>query len=238
MVQYPRFWLTLAYAVAAAIFGLAAWLTAPVGAVLFGWCCLASVFVGAVYAFNRPGLLGKRPDGSRHVATTLILFPVLAILWLIWRVRVGLTSEPRYAEVGPGLWVGRRLQTYAELPDDVDFIVDLTAEFVEPAQIRSRVDYRAVPTLDGLAPPHGPARDTAITDATNHQGTVYVHCAFGHGRAVATAAAILILRGHAKDCDDAIRQIRAARPDINPSGSHYAFIAAVAEGALGAVTDR
>ena len=30
------------------------------------------------------------------------------------------------------------------------------------------------------------------------KGAIYVHCAFGHGRSAAFAAALLILKGHAK----------------------------------------
>lgn len=228
MIRYPRFWLSalhVALAVGfAALASSAGWLA---GAPL-AWTAIACLGVASAYTFDRPELLGKQTDGRVSYFIAFVVLPVLLVQRCIWTLRCALSSERAADEVAPGLFVGRRV-TGEQLPTAVDFVLDLTSEFAEPAAVRDRGIYRSIRTLDGLGPPRHFDAVSVLREAAAHSGTVYVHCAFGHGRAVAAAAAIMVLRGHATDVDDAFDKIRAVRPGIFPSWSHHAFVQRVTE---------
>ena len=224
MIRYPRLWLTLLYALLGVGFGAAGLGATWLVRFVLGWMCIACFVVAAGYAFNRPGVFGKRRDGSVSHVVALPVLPVLLVLRVVWWIRSRLTSESPFDRVSPGLLVGRRLSADDALPKDVDFVIDLTCEFAKLDVVVACGTYRTIRTLDGLAPPGHDDRDDVFGEAAAHQGTVFVHCAFGHGRAVAAAAAIMVMRGVADNADDAFAKIRAVRPGIFPSGSHHRFV--------------
>jgi protein-tyrosine phosphatase len=226
VIRYPRLWLSVLHVGLGLAFGAAAveatWLARGV----LGWTSIACFAVAVAYSLDRPAIFGKRADGSVSYLLALPVLPVLLVLRSIWFIRCKSTSERAFDEVAPGLIVGRRVMG-DELPAEADFVIDLTSEFAEPRAMRERGTYRLIRTLDGLGPPRHAERRSVLLEAAEHTGTVYVHCAFGHGRAVAAAASIMVMRGHASDADDAFAKIRAARPGIFPSGSHHAFVTRV-----------
>lgn len=226
MIRYPRFWLTALHGLLAVAFGVAAIDAGWVARGLFSWTSLACLVVALAYAFDRPGVFGKRVDGTVSYLIALPVLPVLLVQRALWLIRCTTTSENACDEVAPGLLVGRRVSS-EQLPDEVDFVLDLTSEFAEPRAIREQVTYRSIRTLDGLGPPRHAEQRSVLQEAADHDGIVYVHCAFGHGRAVAAAAAIMVMRNAADDVDDAFDKIREARPGIFPSGSHHAFVTRV-----------
>ena len=58
----------------------------------------------------------------------------------------------------------------------------------------------------------------ALVEEAFSAGSVFVHCANGHGRSAAFAAALLLRRGLARDVAEAMGIIRRARPAcrLNP----------------------
>jgi protein-tyrosine phosphatase len=184
-----------------------------------GWLLLwpASSFglVGLGYLGVGPRVLGKREHGSRAPWARLLHAPFFAFSRLGWLSLRLLRNEACSNEVAPGLHVGR-LCSVAELPGGVDLVVDLTSEFVESQAVRAKATYRCVPTLDGLAPPQA-AFVALVAEVAGFEGTVYVHCAFGHGRAATFAAAVLVARGLAADMFAAEALMKTRRPAVRLS---------------------
>jgi protein-tyrosine phosphatase len=185
---------------------------------LGGWWLLllwpaASFFVvAAAYVLARPRILGKRADGRLSPPALAALAPFTGFAWCVAQVQHVLRRGPVSHEVMPGVWVGRRARA-SELPPDIAAVIDLTAEFWEPAGVRGRRGYLCVPTLDARAPD-----ERSFLQALDYigaaDGPVYIHCAQGFGRSAALAAALLVRRGLARDAGEAEAMLKAARPGV------------------------
>jgi protein-tyrosine phosphatase len=189
------------------------------------WCALACALVSTAYLANWPGVFGKRADGTLNRWVALPVLPYQAFFWLYWQGERYFSRLAPYTEVAPGLYVGRRLLS-GEMPARVDMIVDLTSEFSEPA-IRSASEYVCLPTLDGSVPPCEKEFAQLLQRIAKHSGVVLVHCASGRGRAVATVAGALILRGLSADIAGALEHIRKLRPGIRPTPTQREMVARV-----------
>jgi len=175
------------------------------------WPALSSALVAVAYLANRPSLLGKRADGSRPLALTLLYLPVLLGLWVRWYAVRAFGGEPPWVEVVPGLWLGRR-PLAGELPPGTALIVDLTAEW-ERAWGLGAIPHLQLPTLDGMAPE--PAAFQRLVDAlADDPRPAYVHCAAGHGRSALLVAALLVRRGVDDDPERALARLAALRPKV------------------------
>jgi len=120
-------------------------------------------------------------------------------------------------ELTPQVWIGRVL-SHAEaataVREGVTAVLDLTAEFSEPAPFRA-VRYRNVPILDLTAPTIAQLKEmAAFIEEESSQGIVYVHCKIGYSRTAAAAAAFLLRTGKARTLSDAIDRLRQVRPTI------------------------
>jgi len=159
-------------------------------------------------------LYGKRPNGTRTWRATLWLLPFLLPIWAWWHLRRPTLTEAPWHELLPDLVLGRRLLD-REWDLNVDHIVDLTCEYEECPRQRHHAGYLSLPIVDGAAPP--PLVLQSYAHRINSlSGRIYLHCAEGHGRTATVAAAVLLVRGHAADVDDALRQIAAVRPKARP----------------------
>ncbi len=118
--------------------------------------------------------------------------------------------------------VGRR-PLAGEIPERVALVVDLAAEFPECRAVRNGRQYISFPMLD--AEITGTVGFGAVVDrVVESNGPVYVHCAQGHGRTGTLAAAVLVVRGQAATADEAISQLREARPRLDLSRKQIAFV--------------
>lgn len=213
------------YAVAFPICGgLLAWLAIAGGG--FGWLLLwpatSFLLVGAAYAGLGPGVFAKRPDGSTAVWSLLLLLPYRALAWSVWRLFRALDSHPPVCELLPGVFIGRRLLA-RELPAEIDHVFDLTCEFVEPAAIRRRTIYRAVPILDASAPDVSTLHKL-LREIDRCDGNVYIHCAQGFGRTGTVAAALLLYRGLAGSVDEAVQLVGRKRSSARPRRAQHRFL--------------
>ncbi len=176
------------------------------------WPASALVLVGLGYLRLGSWVTGKRQDGTFTWHAALLLMPYLAAAELAWyAVRVLGQDEP-WREVARGLYLGRRVQHW-ELPARVGLVLDMTAEFVEPVEVRSGRIYLCVPTLDG-APPDVERLAQALTRVLPFEGNVYVHCAAGYGRSAMAMAVLLVGRGIARDLDHAIELMQRERARV------------------------
>ena len=90
---------------------------------------------------------------------------------------------------------------------------DLTCEFPEPPQIRTKVFYRCLPTLDARSPTVAVLRQVA-REVLNAGGGVYIHCANGHGRTGTLAGAVLLVGGKVRTSREAIDYLQGCRPKL------------------------
>ena len=189
-------------------------LTGFVGGVtwILMWPALSLIAVGLGYVWGGPWILGKQSDGTLAWHSALLLIPYFGAAEIAWYLVRVLGKEEPWHEVSRGLFLGRRVQHW-ELPARIGLVLDMTAEFVEPVEVRSARRYLCVPTLDGAAPDvEHLAR--ALAEIVPFQGNVYIHCAAGYGRSAMAMAVLLVGRGLAKDVDHAIRLMQNERPRV------------------------
>ena len=189
----------LAAALALVLGGWALWLL---------WVSVSLAVVAAIYAFLDESAFQKAADGSMSSAARWLLAPYLGGAWLNsrWWTR----SSAAACTVVPGLLIGR-LPTRAERDaHGIRSVVDVSAELPCAA---AGVRYISVPQLDLTTPsPAQLERAVDAIDAAMRNGPVLVCCALGFSRSAAAVAAWLIATQRALGVDDAVAQVRRARP--------------------------
>jgi len=174
------------------------------------WLGVDFLALGIAHALGAHRLLGKRSDGTISIWGWLLFLPLLVYTSLVWHLARLVVREPAVNAVSDDLILGRRLLP-SEVPGDFDNIVDLTAEFAEPAAIRRSPGYLCIPILDGSAPTPDVLRAAV---GSLKPGRTFVHCAQGHGRTGLFALALLLNRGAAASVEDGLRTLQAIRPGI------------------------
>jgi protein-tyrosine phosphatase len=176
------------------------------------WPAFDGLLLSSAYAGLGPRVCGKRVDGRIAWWAVVVLLPYLGLTWVVWHLNRAVSRERPCHEVAPLLWVGRRPFAH-ELPPGASLVVDLTAEFVaHPEVLRGRT-YLCLPTLD-MSAPDEKVFQYLVSRVVDWQGTVYVHCAAGHGRSATVVAAVLIARGLAGSVEEAEHLMRQVRPGI------------------------
>lgn len=185
----------------------------PVGAILL-WPAISVAIVTAGYFALGPSIFrkqaGRLPLSARIVMAPVLLGQYLSLQYYKRQCRP-------WDVVAPRLWIGRRLSD-AEANEaaqlGVTAVVDLSGEFSE-AEPFLRLAYRHIPVLDLTAPSAAQlAEAVAFIDEHSSRGIVYVHCKIGYSRSAAVVGAWLVASGQASNVDDAVAQMRAARPAI------------------------
>lgn len=178
------------------------------------WPAISMILAGLAYFFFGARLFCKTPQGMRRVHARVVFFPYCLANWLGWRgVRI-VSKEACWNEAAPNLYIGRRAYGH-ELPDELELVVDLTAEFNEPKCVRGRARYLALPTLDASVPDIDDEVFALVSEINNCPGGVYIHCAEGHGRAAMLTVLVLMSRKLHADTDSAVAHLRTCRPKIN-----------------------
>lgn len=218
----PLFLIAAASAFLAMLFQGEAWLLL--------WPSVCFLVLSFTYAFNVPQMLGKKSSGTIVWPAILFFFPYFLMTWILWHLLRCLSSEPSWNVAASGIWIGRRL-LHSELPPEIDVIVDLTAEFVESRRVRDGKRYRCLPILDASIPDMAVFRPF-VDEVAKTEGSIFIHCASGHGRTGLFAAALLLARGLSASADDAIRMLRAARPAVRLNRVQKRFLQGYAASAI------
>ncbi len=182
--------------------------------IIFLWPAIAAAIVAMAYIGLGPGVY-RKTEGRLPLSTRFVLGPVLVAhyLSLLYYRR---QCRP-WDAVTSQVLIGRQLDdTLARrvLDDGVTAVLDLTAESSEAKPLLSTT-YRQFPILDLTAPAADQLSEMAAFIAEHtKQGRVYVHCKIGYSRSAAAVAAYLLHSGRARHVEEAIEQLRAARPSI------------------------
>lgn len=154
------------------MFGITGWLLL--------WFGASFIAVGAAYGWLGAKVFGKKLDGTLTRWALSLLLPYLLLTWMLWHIQRLISQEDCWNEITPGIWLGRRVFA-KQLPPNINLIVDLTAEFLEPREVISGRAYICVPTLDASVPDDW-VFQSLIKRLAAWQGNVYIHCALGNGR--------------------------------------------------------
>ncbi len=188
----------------------------PWGAPLL-WPAWSALLLSLLYFFNQPRGLGKRSRGTLTVFSWLLFGPYIVFGRVVMRVQAAISAEPACQEVAPGMWIARRIganEIPRELPHSMRRVVDLTAEFPEPRDMRTQPDWRWIPILDaGIPNASARARLKALAEElAGAPGPVFIHCAQGHGRSAMVAAWLMLRLKRADSVAAALAQIQSVRP--------------------------
>lgn len=184
------------------------------------WCALSFLIVSISYISNKPSLLGKTHRGT-FSPLLLLWLPAFFINWLFWRLSKLKSQEPTLQKVTPFLTIGRRVSA-DELPDEIDQIIDLTAEFNEPRRVRKKAFYYNFPILRGNVPSF--EKLLSFIDSIEFKGRKsYVHCADGHGRTLLFCVIALVKKGYYDSIEEATALIQRARPTACMTPKQQAF---------------
>jgi protein-tyrosine phosphatase len=110
-----------------------------------------------------------------------------------------------------------------EIPLDIDHVIDLTCEFPRPKTLRE-FSYHSFPILDGFVPSSAELQ-TWVANAAKLPGTIYIHCAEGHGRTGLFAAALLFELGQCASANDALQFVKSKRPLVRLGKRQQATLA-------------
>ncbi|WEJ75086.1 phosphatase PAP2/dual specificity phosphatase family protein [Pseudomonas sp. PSE14] len=166
----------------------------------------------------------KHTDGRHSLAVSWLLAPYLLGAWINSRAWTRLHPQPD--EVLPGLWLGR-LPGAADLAARPDLaVLDLCAEL--PCAAHSE-GYASLPLLDLVAPSAEQCRTGAeLIDTLRSHGPLLVCCALGYSRSATVVAAWLLISGRAATLEDAVAQLRRARPQVVLKAEQLAVLAQIA----------
>lgn len=192
----------------------------PAAAAILIWAAISFGCVAVGYGGLGVRVFGKGEDGRIPWFAKILLLPYLLYSWGVWHLYRLLSREDAFNLIEDDLVVGRRLLS-AEVPDGFDHYIDLTAEFEDPAPIRSKDSYRSFPILDASIPSEDEL-EAAVGAATS--GRTYIHCAQGHGRTGLFALALLIHRGRIETAEEGIDLLKSLRPAINLNREQSGFI--------------
>ena len=182
----------------------------------YGWLLLWLAISFAAQALGYAGMgtiVFWKKNGRLPWVVRIILGPYMIIsrITLHYYCR-GLAP---YAEVAPGVWLGRRLKS-AEARDviqkGVTAVLDLTAGFPECGPLLA-LTYRNLQLLPLTVPKLDDLSDAVrFVQAESSRGIVYVHGALGYSRSVGVIAAYLFAAGLAKTVEEAVERVRKVAP--------------------------
>ncbi|XP_050209441.1 uncharacterized protein LOC126660139 [Mercurialis annua] len=172
-------------------------------------------------AINLPMLLGKSSDGSFPIWSIIMFSPYLFFVRIFSLLRRYSSGEESYNEICEGVFVGGWPYSRESLPPGDPAIVDCTCEFPRVEEFKG-CSYFCVPTWDTRSPQPGEI-ESAVKWALRKRAqnrSVFVHCAYGHGRSVAVSCALLVALGVVEDWKTAEKFIKEKRPYIRMNSLH------------------
>ena len=187
--------------------------------ILLANVAIASVGVGLAFLLKKPGIFMKAQNGRMSFPGYLVFWPYFVLNHLILGLYRLSSKENPIDEIIPGLYLGCKLWHTDKkklIQRDISAVVDVTSEWGEARFILKNCAYLCVPVLDTCSPTIEQLRETVvwIEEQLKH-GSVFVHCAVGHGRSATIITAYLLYAKKVTGVQGAIDFIKRKRPKIN-----------------------
>lgn len=173
------------------------------------WPAISFAMIASGYLFFGPKVYGKSSKGRLSLFNVFLLLPYLLYMWSVWFLIRLVKTEPAYDQLTDRIFIGRRL-LQNEFPDKFDHVIDLTCEFSEPKAARN-VNYHSFQILDGFVPDATQLAEWSKA-AAEFGGTIYIHCAEGHGRTGLFATVLLMQLEVFSDVNEALDFVKSKRP--------------------------
>ncbi|KAF3780502.1 Uncharacterized protein EJ110_NYTH36361 [Nymphaea thermarum] len=171
---------------------------------------------------NLPLLFAKSSDGRFPLWSLIIFGPYLVFIRIFVYLRRLKRREPLYNEIFEGVYVGGWPSSFDSVPPGELAILDCTCELPR-SSLFSKNAYMCIPTWDTRAPRPSEI-ELAVRWACRKRAqnkSIYIHCAFGHGRSVCVLCALLVALGVADNCKEAEKIVRKRRPSICLNSLHH-----------------
>jgi hypothetical protein len=184
--------------------------------------------VGLSYVFRSPKLFLKTRRGSLSPFSFVFFWPYHFMNFLSLAAFRFFSTKPAFHEILPGLFLGCRLFPSDQLKManlNIQSVLDLTCEFGEVEFLRGQSAYLCIPLLDTTAPTIADL-ETGIKFIQSHlpEGSVYVHCALGHGRSATFVVAYLLTARISTNPDEAIKFLQSKRSGVKLHSEQMAVI--------------
>jgi hypothetical protein len=191
--------------------GVAAVAFAAGGAGLFLlWIAGSLLLVAMIYLALDETAFQKKPDGTMSAASWWLFAPYFFGAWI--NSRAWTHNGNRVDHVHSGVLLGRIPSARDLAGAGVRSVVDLTAEL--PLDSHGCA-YHNVPVLDLTLPTEAQLATAARTiEAAVAGGPTLVCCALGFSRSALACAAWLLLTGRTGSVEQALAQLRQARPSV------------------------
>lgn len=173
------------------------------------WPALSLSILSVGYLWRCPRVFGKQKNGVQSPLHVIALLPWLVYLHVVWRIARRVRREAGWTRLTDDILIGRRLLSH-EIPSGIDAVIDLTCEFSEAPKLRGG-EYYSFQILDASVPTVDELREW-VQIAAKLSGTIYIHCAEGHGRTGLFAAFLLCKKGLAATVDEALALVQSKRP--------------------------
>ncbi|NOT12768.1 MAG: hypothetical protein HOP23_13200 [Methylococcaceae bacterium] len=187
---------------------------------MVAWLGVGFILTGLGYAGIDARIYGKNETGDFPWWSIMLYMPFFCYTLATWHVVQCLIRERSYDWITGDLIVGRRLWK-REYPENVQIVVDLTAEFHEPKSVIENIAYISLPILDGHIPEIHRMND-ALDKLTS--GITYIHCGQGHGRSGLIAALLLARQGIIRTPQEAILLLKSKRPKLGLTAKQFEFL--------------
>lgn len=184
------------------------------------WLGACFAILGLAYGCSWPRIFGKQHRGYLSWWSWVVFFPLHLYSLAVWHLIRLLSREPIFDPMTKDITIGRRVLPH-ELPMGTEVIVDLTAEFAEPAAIRSLPGYHHFPILDASTPLQ---KHLVKFIRALPPGRLYIHCAQGHGRTALFTLALLKIRRPDLAFSSAQEMLLRARPGARMNALQQLFI--------------
>ncbi|KAL5224021.1 hypothetical protein ABZP36_010660 [Zizania latifolia] len=170
------------------------------------------VTVASHNAINIPWILGKNSEGRFLLWSYVFFGPFLILARGYAIVKRFMRKESVYDMISEGLYLGGWPFMLKHLPPGNPSVIDCTCELPRSGFVPTN-EYLCVPTWDTRAPAPYQIEFAArwACEKRAKGKSIYVHCAFGHGRSACVMCAVLVALGVAENWKDAENIIRERR---------------------------
>lgn len=175
------------------------------------WPAIAFLLVAVNYLLVDAIGFQKQPNGRFSIAVNLLYYPYMLIMWINSRLWTHHNNE--FDFVIDNIYLGRIPSKNTLSKHSFDSIIDLCSELPIPKNHQGYYSY--LPVLDmtplSVALCHQVA--LKIQKATSH-GKVLICCGLGYSRSATAIIAWLLWTNRVSTIDQAIAQVKQARPSI------------------------